>query len=148
MSLSRVPYHPEPVELSWALRCLAENARATYRLSLSGTPIALRVFKYLSDPQPGDVVLEISRPLTPGGELDCLGQLLFIAGRKPTTEAEWEDAETQGRWKLDSERGRGPYYIIDPLDGSQRNCWENATFIRVSPKLAELWRLDSTAEVV
>lgn len=100
--------------------------------------------------------LEVSLPLRAGDPLDGLGRLLFIAGRKPVTEEEWAEAETAGRWELDaasvshalgaSKRGRGPYYFVDPLDGSQRKCWDNAEFIRLSPKLAELWHLDPMAE--
>lgn len=97
--LSRTPYYPEPVELTWALRALAENARAVYRLSLAGSPIAKRVFDYVRSVEPGDIVLEISRPLRAGEPLGGLGRLLFIAGRKPVTEEEWSEAEGEGRWK-------------------------------------------------
>lgn len=128
--MNKKPYHPDPASAGEFAGHLAATAWALYDACLVGnaTPSVAARFEWLTHPEPGNLVLEISRRLSSPG--DALGRLLFIAGIRPQTDEEWVEAEADGRWRL-SYRHDDPYWYIDPLDGSQRTAWTNCTFIRV-----------------
>lgn len=132
--LSRKAYFPPAMLQSEAGKLLAEVAYEAYSLSLGGGSRHRAVFDAMRNIQPGELVLEVSSYARSSWPAAALGHLLFVAGRKPRTEEEWEDAVRAGHWKMEAAkdvRSRGPYHYIDPIDGTQRRCWEDADFIRV-----------------
>jgi hypothetical protein len=130
---SRAPHYPQPDPKALA-RAVAYATLAAYHASLVGDParVTREVCEALTrPPRKGDLALEISsrdRPEWPG---NALGRVLFVANVKPRTEEDWIEATEAGEFKMDSTRGYGPYVYLDPLDGSQRACWENAAFLVV-----------------
>lgn len=132
--VSRKAFYPAAASQMETARLLAETAYEAYSLSLANAPRNRRVFDAMRNVQAGNLVLEVSSYARSSWPAAALGHLLFVAGRKPRTEEEWEDAVRAGHWKMEAAkdvRSRGPYHYIDPIDGSQRRCWEDADFIRV-----------------
>lgn len=140
-SLSSKPYYPPPLSRRELVVLLANATYAMYRAVLVGNPapITKEAYQRMQAPQPGDVVVEISSvsrrdwPLSTG-----VGTLLFTADRKPRTDAEWIAAQEAGFWRARKQRPRAnaepdlsDYWYVDPLDGAQRACWQNAQFIAV-----------------
>lgn len=131
--LSRKAHFPPVATAKEFALLLATVTLELWDACLIGSPPPAVVARYelMKDPKPGDLVLETTscnRSVWPG---PALGRLLFICKVKPRTEEEWVEAVEAGSFKMGSYRGNGPYWLVDPIDGSQRTYWENASFIRV-----------------
>lgn len=129
------PYFPPSESPKEFARLLAFTTLALYDACLVGNPApsVQRQYDEMKNPRPGDLVLEISsrgRETWPGA---ALGHLRFVCKAKPRTAEELVEAEADGYFKMDSARGHGPYWLVDPIDGSQRTYWTNAHFIRIPP---------------
>lgn len=136
--LSEKAFYPAPITLDEALKMLVETAERLHYacLSSSSAPTMMSVREDLRNPKPGDIVLEITRHKFEGS---MLGRLLFVAGRAPRTNGEWEEALAAGYWKMPPPaRSNGPYWYVDPLDGSQRARWEDCQFIKIPTSPADL----------
>lgn len=139
-ALSRAPYYPPALAPREFVVLLANATLAMYDAVLVGNPapVTKAAYERMTHPRPGDIVVEISRRGRDWPRSSGVGRFLFAADRKPRTEEEWLDAERAGFWRA---RKRDPrpnvepdmldYFYIDPLDGAQRACWENAQFIAV-----------------
>lgn len=132
--LSRKPHYPSPETPTELVKLLAWATLELWDACVVGNPAprVQEIYEEMSNPKPGDIVLEISsagQREWPQGK--HLGRLLLRCKAMPRTEEEWTEAEGAGDWKMDSRRGYGPYWYVDPLDGSQRRRWSNAQFIRV-----------------
>lgn len=132
-SFSRTPYFPPAATTKEFALLLATATMEIWDSCLVGNPAPAvqRRYELMKNPRPGDLVLEISscgRKTWPGR---ALGYLIFVCKAKPRTAEEWLDAVDAGYWKMDSVRGYGPYWLVDPIDGSQRTFWNDARFIRV-----------------
>lgn len=140
-ALPRTPYYPPARAPREFVVMLANATYAMHRAVLVGNPaqVTAEAYERMTHPRPGDIVVEISSvsrsdwPMSSG-----VGELLFAADRKPRTAEEWEEAVAAGFWKARKQRPRAnvepdlfDYFYVDPLDGAQRTCWENANFIAV-----------------
>lgn len=131
-ALSRAPYHPPALEPREFVVLLANVTYAMYNATLTGdpAPVTREAYERMTDPRPGDLVVEISSRGHRGWpQSSAVGRLLFVAGVKPRTEDEWLEAQAAGRWRTDRAHFGGPYWYVDPLDGAQRACWSNCQFI-------------------
>jgi hypothetical protein len=133
--LSTKPYFPPEATSKEFAKQLASTTYALWSACCVGNPAAnvRKAYEEMKDPQPGDLVLEISSINFEEWPGAGLGHLRFVCKAKPRTEDEWDAAIASGYFKMDSPRGNGPYWLIDPIDGSQRTYWSNARFIRVPP---------------
>lgn len=88
-----------------------------YCLSMHNTPAAALAFKWMSDPQPGDLVIETSTAHYRDRDADAVGRLVRKA-REPNTNHMLETV-----------------WYVERLDGTTER-WRNADFIRLPETLA------------
>lgn len=137
-ALSQAPHFPEALSSQDTAGLLAEVAYERWRATLVGNPapVVRDMYERITNPQPGDLVLEVTTRGRDGWPGPALGRLLFVAGRKPRSEDEWHEAKAAGWWKMERAKFGGPYWYVDPIDGvSQRTAWANCDFIVASSVL-------------
>jgi len=120
-------------ELAEAEQLVRLGAVALWDASLNGTPFGMGLHKWLSTPEPGDLVIEISTSEAwPGrGQVTCvdrMGRLVSVRDvafpRDP--ECPEEDLGSRQVWYIERRDGR----LIS---------WENCRFIKVIEQDGETW---------
>ncbi len=111
------------------------NAYNTYRATLiAGPKFTQELFKELSEPKPGDLVMEVTThrmknldPLEGIGRLVGVGDAPIFATREEATAAGYEPDE-----KIPE---RQVWDITLDFDDGRAFRWENATFIKIKEDL-------------
>jgi len=116
------------------LELLAINAYVAYRNTLIGNPSTAtkRYYERVSNPKPGDLVLEITN--RGARVIDRIGRLLSVGVENPPPEEVSEDDYDEAEWG----RPWPPYqertWRIETLDGREFRWW-NANFIVIPESL-------------
>lgn len=109
------------------IRLLCASAYAAYSSSISGRSQWLHDrFEWFKNPQPGDLVMEISSAFMNDGE-NRIGYLIRVGMEPMFTDEKWE--EDKEDWEND--RPQEKIWRIRLLANGEECRWENADFIRV-----------------
>jgi len=113
-------------------RLVFVNAYHAYvNMLVSPKPPALRMrYEQMSNPQIGDLVMEISTIYMPDRDEDRMGRLLRIEEWPFETEEEWAALIERGEVSRDDRRPSRAVWVLGRSDGSTYT-WDNARFIKV-----------------
>jgi len=114
---------------------LVVNAYQLYSCALSApSPNGRNLLSVLSNPQVGDLVMEISTIYSPERDNIRVGRLLRVEAKPLYTDQEWQE-QGEVTEPIPTEKA----YVIESLLDEQEITWTNANFIKVVESREKDW---------